>query len=226
MNKIQKVLVHMLAKLHYRGSCFLEKEAIAYGTCSFEGQNKLSTGSYVVDSQLGYASYIGRNSEISHTKVGRFCSIGENVKIVRATHPVDGFASTHPAFYSTGAYTSFVEEDKFEELIQDEDGWSAKIGNDVWIGNNVLIKGGVTIGNGAVIAMGAVVTKNVPDYAIVGGIPARIIRYRFTDSCRAKLIQTKWWEKDLKWIKSHASLFENVEELLNALETELAERNK
>lgn len=85
---------------------------------------------------------------------------------------------------------------------------------------NVLIKAGVHIGDGAVIAMGAVVTKDVPDYAIVGGVPARILRYRFTESQRTELQRLKWWNKDVSWISKNADIFDNVDNLIVTLKEE------
>ncbi len=92
-----------------------------------------------------------------------------------------------------------------------------KIGNDVWIGANVLILDGVTIGNGAIIAAGAVVTKDVPPYAVVGGVPAKIIKYRFNKEEIDFLEQLKWWEKDEKWLTEYGKYFNNVELLKNIL---------
>ena len=133
---------------------------------------------------------------ISHAKIGRFCSIGDQVKLVRARHPVDGFASTHPAFYSSATIASFVKKDKYKEYEQNDDGLSLVIGNDVWIGSNVL------------------------DYAIVGGVPARILRYRFTESQRTELQRLKWWNKDVSWISKNADIFDNVDNLIVTLKEE------
>ena len=91
------------------------------------------------------------------------------------------------------------------------------IGNDVWIGTNVTIKAGVRIGHGAVIGMGSVVVKDIPDYAIAVGCPARVIRYRFDEETRAKLIESAWWDMEEKDIRRLADTFESPEELLAKL---------
>lgn len=220
MNRLQKGIVRIIARAKYKGICLIEKDAVVYGDCHFEGKNKISPEAHIVSVDMGFASYIGKASVISHAKIGRFCSIGDQVKLVRARHPVDGFASTHPAFYSSATIASFVKKDKYEEYEQGDDGLSLVVGNDVWVGSNVLIKAGVHIGDGAVIAMGAVVTKDVPDYAIVGGVPAKILRYRFTEKQRTELQRLKWWNKDVNWISKNADIFDNVDNLIVALKEE------
>lgn len=92
------------------------------------------------------------------------------------------------------------------------------IGNDVWIGQSVLIKPGVVIGDGAIIGAGAVVTKNVAPYAIVVGVPAQIIKYRFSDEQIKKLLNIKWWDKDKEWIEEKAYLFSDVDAFLLEME--------
>ena len=97
------------------------------------------------------------------------------------------------------------------------------IGHDVWIGANVSIKAGVTVGNGAVIGMGSVVTKDVPPYAIVAGVPAKVIRYRFDDDTIARLQAARWWEREDLLTCDKTACFENPQRLLALLEQEVSE---
>ena len=92
-----------------------------------------------------------------------------------------------------------------------DDRFSVIAGNDVWIGDRVLIKGGVRIGDGAVIGMGAVVTKDVPPYAVVGGVPARIIKKRFTGEQISELLSQNIWGKPIEWIEANAERFESID---------------
>lgn len=163
---------------------------------------------------LGKFSYIGRNC-VLNANIGSFCSIADNVKVVEGDHPLH-FVSTSPVFYSTKgqAVEYFAQNDMYDEvaLLETIPKVSVIIGNDVWIGENVLIRGGVKIGNGACIAMGAVVTKDVPPYSIVGGVPARVIRKRFSNEDCELLLKSEWWLKDNNWLQKNAYAFNSIEE--------------
>lgn len=134
-------------------------------------------------------------------------------------HPADTFASIHPAFYTKRGQMgfSYVDRDEFREHKSAAPGWWLVIGNDVWIGACARLMEGVTIGDGAIIAAGAVVTKDVPPYAVAGGVPARVLRYRFGPETAARLLALKWWEKDRAWIKAHAEEFEDAGRFLERL---------
>ena len=137
---------------------------------SIDCSSKVEAGSLVVGSTMGRYSFCGYDCKIINCEIGMFCSIADHVSIGCAQHPID-WVSTSPVFYKG---RDSVKK-KFSEFPRNID-LRTYIGNDVWIGENVLIKGGVKIGNGAIIGMGSIVTKNVGDYEIWAGNPARCIR--------------------------------------------------
>lgn len=186
-----------------------------------EGMNVFSEG-VVYRGNIGYASYIGKNSYINGN-IGRFCSIGAAVKVINGRHPTKDFVSTHPCFFSIKkqAGFTFVENDKFlENRYVDNDNHSVVIGNDVWIGNHVLLISGVHVGDGAIIAAGAVVTTDVEPYCIVGGVPAKVIKKRFSDEQIDVLLRFKWWDKPIEWIHEHADKFDNILDFIDTVSEE------
>lgn len=154
------------------------------GECSH-----LAPGCIVNHSTIGKYSYVCRNSLIQNTTIGNYCSISNDVLCGLGCHPLDRF-STSPVFYKKNnpLHYALVKDD--ESIVEYR---SISIGSDVWIGARATILDGVSIGHGAVVASGAVVTKDVPPYAIVGGVPAVIIRYRFDDETIKRLLATNWW---------------------------------
>ena len=155
------------------------------------------------DSSIGDYVYVGNKTKINRTIIGNFCSIGPNVQIGLGTHPTN-LLSTFPAFYSTRkqCQISFTKSDSYNEV------GTNMVGNDVWIGANVIIMDNIKIGDGAIIAAGAVVTKNVLPYSIVGGVPAKNIKYRFSQEKIEKLLTQAWWKNDLNWILENIDQFE------------------
>lgn len=147
-------------------------------------------------------SYISRESFVFHADVGSFCSIAGGVNIGLPHHDMY-WASTSPVFLQEPNYmgVNFADNPPPAER-------RVKIGNDVWIGERAIVLGGVTVGNGAVIAAGAVVTKDVPPYAVVGGVPAKIIKYRFDEEVIKELEEIKWWQWDDETLKKNKQLFE------------------
>lgn len=154
--------------------------------------------------EMGAYSYCGNNTDMENAKIGSFTSVSDNCRIGLGSHTID-CVSTCPVFTQVinGTQTSWIEKDC--HAAQDKD---AIVGNDVWIGSRVLVAGGVTIGDGAVVASGAVVVKDVPPYAIVGGVPAKLIRYRFSDEIIAKLLELKWWTLPESVLKDNIEFFQ------------------
>ncbi len=182
---------------------------------SFEGYNKIGDKAWISGSTIGRNTYIGGNSNLHNCVIGCFCSIASDVSVIVSTHPSRNLVSTCPVFFSTQKQCnqSFVQDDKYSENLL-INGKNCIIGNDVWIGTHVRIKGGITIGDGAIIGMGAIVTKNVEPYAIVGGAPARLIRYRFTREQIDFLLKFQWWNRSDEWLKQNVDLFEDIEKFI------------
>ena len=206
----------MLKKIYYfiyykklkKKKIYIKKNAIIGRNTKFEGNNCIHENSIVIDSYIGKYSYVHHDSKLMKCKIGRWSSIAPYVKIIEGNHPTAKIVSTHPMFYSNKKI--------FDEITYTDETkkWICEIGNDVWIGQNVNIINGVKIGDGAIVAAGAVVTKDVTEYAIVGGVPAKIIKYRFNESQIEFLKSFKWWEKDQKWIENNMDLFEDINKFL------------
>lgn len=183
--------------------------------CQFDGANAIGNDTKIFGSVLGYGSYVANHSLIKNAKIGAFSCIGDGVRTGLGRHPINDFVSIHPAFYSTEAIIgfTFADRQKFDEhlFVDEQNRFFVSIGSDVWIGNNVIILDGVTIGNGAVVAAGAVVTKSIDPFSVVGGVPARVLKMRFADDDIDRIMASKWWDRDIDWIRKNADSFISIE---------------
>lgn len=151
---------------------------------------------------IGAFTYFGRNCRFQSAAIGRYCSVSDSLQVGLGHHPTD-MLTTSPILWRE----AFNFSRHFEES---QPGWKralptvpyhatgfTTIGNDVWIGCSVYLRDGITIGDGAIIGAHSVVTKDVPPYAIVGGSPARVIRYRFDDKTIERLLAVQWWNYNI-----------------------------
>lgn len=179
-----------------------------------EGYNVINDGVNVNKSVVGFGTVIGGGTNLSNSLIGRFCSIAGGIHIVTPTHPLD-MVSTYPGFFNTcNNYPFGKSKTRKDEFLHTSNGFSVEIGNDVWIGEGVTFKGGVCIGDGAVIGMNATVTKDVPPYAIVGGVPARIIKYRMNEEQIKKMLEIKWWDWSPDLIKQRREEFSDIQKFI------------
>ncbi|MFB9213627.1 CatB-related O-acetyltransferase [Vibrio sinaloensis] len=155
-----------------------------------------------------YKQLFNNNSYVKLRSIGKYCSLGHNLIIAQGNHPMN-FVSTHPFLYDKKY--GFLEKSVQNEVPNEP----VTIGNDVWIGLNVTILPNVTIGNGAVVGAGSIVNRDVPPYAIVAGVPAKVIRYRFTPEQIEQLEQLKWWDLPDEQIRRNLPHFYNVEDIKN-----------
>jgi acetyltransferase-like isoleucine patch superfamily enzyme len=195
------------------------------GTLEFERPAYLFDARRIKNVKLGAFSYINGQftSSLYDCRVGRYCSIAESAVIGPYEHPTDGLTLHTFAFSGPKEFPPFFRFPDYQRLARDDDPLEAanarttEIGHDAWIGAGAFIKRGVRIGHGAVVAAHAVVTRDVPDYAIVTGTPAKVQRLRFADDIVARLLRLEWWRYDLAPHK-HAVDFRRMPEALDRLD--------
>ena len=213
---IKQLLKRWILRLKWHGKLQLEQGCDIALQAQFEGMNKIYSHSSF-GGILGYGSYIGHHSSLT-AKIGRFCSISNHVICNAGIHPFQApFATTSPCFFSlrkqNGA--TFATQQMLNEIktTDNEGAFDCEIGNDVWICEGVFINGGIHIADGAVVLAHAAVTKDVPPYAIVGGVPAKIIGYRYDEAPIKWLLNVQWWNNPIAWFRAHWSLLCDIDKL-------------
>lgn len=166
-------------------------------------KSELGRRNLVRSSKLGKGSYTGTNTIIKFASIGKYCSLSWNLSIGGGSHDY-----THTSMYTDYWYkrTFGIE---LQQLAENKKNYKTFIGNDVWIGAGAQILSGITIGDGCVIGAGAIVTKDIPPYSIVTGIPGKIQRKRFDEDIIEMLLQLRWWDWSEDKIKNNIDLLRN-----------------
>ncbi|MBQ9523624.1 MAG: CatB-related O-acetyltransferase [Bacteroidaceae bacterium] len=194
---------------------FISSRCIIDKTCV------ICRGVKIKSSKIGSYSYVSACTDIENAEIGKFCSIADHCRIGMSSHSLQ-YLSSSPLFTQkvNALREKWTDRDVFEKKDVEE---RVFLGNDVWVGSHALINGGVHVGDGACIAAGAVVVKDVPSYAIVGGVPAKVIKYRFEQRMIDRLVALRWWDFPVEKLKSLVPFFqkETTEEMLIELERNL-----
>ncbi len=187
----------------------IAQTAIVDPQCRFGPHVVIYPGAEVMASAVGRYSYVGHAAKVIHCQIGSFCSIAPTAIVGGFLHPSQEWVSTSPVFFSTRRQcgVSFADRDRFQETAE------TVVGNDVWIGYRAIILPGVRVADGAIIGSGAVVTKDVESYAIVGGVPARVIKKRFSDQDIQWLLEARWWDWPPEALQAHWEHFSSVDSL-------------
>ena len=215
-NVTKRIQLNLTGDYHIESRVSLQHSKIDKYVSIFKDVN-------VVWSEIGKYTYIGSHTELPYCRIGKYCSIGSHVWLAEGLHPTE-YVSTHPLMYGGMGYrmrggVKIPHKSMFKEHNRLEEGSRlvCEIGNDVWIATGAIIAVGkktVHIGDGAVIAAGAVVVGDVPDYAIVGGCPAKVIQYRFDEVTRERLLMSRWWDKDTDWLNGHIESYDDIKKFI------------
>ena len=168
----------------------------------------IASGCHIVNSKVGRYSDIGYDCQLINTEMGSFCSLASGIIVGGEEHTISWVSTSQLFNGNKDSIKKKFSRHPFENSKR------TFIGNDVWIGNHVLVKAGVKVGSGAIIGMGSVVTKDIPDYEIWAGNPAKMIRKRFDEEIIKRLLEIEWWAWDDPMITKYADYFENPERLI------------
>lgn len=194
---IKKIILYFLNAVEEKENVTLSGFSRGLQNVEFEGKNAVPDRCNFSGSiKIGYGTTLGYNNLLGGTIViGRYCQVGVDVAMHATNHPISHLST----YINKNLFQGDLKKLKVEHKIT--------IGNDVWIGHGVLILGNVTVGNGAILAAGSVITKDVAPYTIVAGVPAKMLRKRFSDAVISEIEDLKWWDKPEKEVEKIKPLF-------------------
>jgi hypothetical protein len=161
--------------------------------CRLGRYTEIGARSSVTETEFGDYSYVASDSEIIYARIGKFCSIAAHTRINPGNHPMERASQAHFTYRASAYFPGEEDEAAFFDRRRAA---AVTIGHDVWIGHGAIVLPGRRIGHGAVIAAGAVVVRDVAPYEIVGGLPARLLKRRFSPAIAARLEALAWWDWD------------------------------
>lgn len=184
-NVIKKIIIYFLNTPEVTEKVILSGSSKGLQNVIFEGKNAVPDRcNFSGAIKIGYATTLGYNNFLhGDITIGKYCQIGADVAI---------HTKNHPTTYLSTYINKNLFNGELKKLRQEN---KVVIGNDVWIGHNVIIVGNVSVGNGAILAAGSVITKDVLPFTIVGGVPAKAIKKRFSENIIAEIETLQWWDK-------------------------------
>lgn len=159
--------------------------------CQLGRYTEVGARTKLLEVEMGDYSYIAGDAEVAYSQIGKFCSIAAMTRINPGNHPMWRASQSHFTYRAAAYFDDAEEEPGFFQWRREQ---PVRMGHDVWVGHGAVILPGRTIGTGSIVAAGAVVTRDVPPYAIVGGVPAQVIKWRFPEDVAERLMALAWWD--------------------------------
>lgn len=176
--------------------------------CLFGAWTEIGAHGHFIEVEMGDYSYTAGYNEIVYTTIGKFTSIATNVRINPGNHPQWRVTQHHCTYRRKQFGFATTDDEAFFDWRRE---YCCTVGHDVWLGHGVTIMPGVTIGHGAIVGTGAVVTKDVPPYGIAVGVPATVIKKRFSDAVIEQLLKIQWWDWDRQTLQARFDELNSVD---------------